>query len=117
MLRAQALEVEMDERRTSERHDIELSVEIARGESKVTAQTEDLSIGGMRLKMPDDAEPFRSGEKVTLTFHLPDLSAPIEVPAEVRWIDRIFGTRAGLQFTKGLRAAHVWAIDRVRKVG
>lgn len=99
------------DRRDNQRFDYEVLVQVTRGDTTVQCSSEDISTGGMRMRV--DGLILKVGEKLRLSFKLPLLADPIMTEAEVRWIDRTTGTMCGLQFTTGLRAREVWAINRL----
>jgi c-di-GMP-binding flagellar brake protein YcgR len=103
----------MSERRRYQRkfHAAEVTLEIA--EEAVTGTSEDLSLGGMKLTLSEPKEGLVVGSKLRVKFELPEVEFPVDVAAEVRWADRIDNLRFGVQFTEGLRAAHVWSLDRL----
>ena len=79
----------------------------------IEAVTEDLSLGGVKIKLEAPEEALPVGATLRVKFELPEVEFPVDVGAEVRWEDRIDGRYLGLQFTEGLRAAHVWSLDRL----
>jgi c-di-GMP-binding flagellar brake protein YcgR len=99
------------ERRDNQRFDYEVLVNVTRGDTTVECTSEDISTGGMRMRV--DGMLLKVGERVRVSFKLPLLADAIQAEAEVRWIDRTTGTMCGLQFTTGLRAREVWAINRL----
>lgn len=103
----------MSERRKFQRksHTTDVTLEVA--EHVVSATSEDLSLGGMKLLLAAPLEGLAVGSKLRVKFDLPEVDFPVDVEAEVRWADRIDDRRFGLQFTEGLRAAHVWSLDRI----
>ena len=100
------------DKRAHERYEVELDVDLVRGETNVGARTINLSRGGMLLRAPTDP-PLAVGQRVRLTFRVPDLEAPIGCDADVRWRNRVDATEVGVQFTSGLRAKEVWALGRL----
>jgi hypothetical protein len=99
------------ERRDNQRFEVEVVVQIHRDGAIVDWPSEDISAGGMRLRVP--GEPPKIGERLKVSFRLPLLAAPIEAEGEVRWVDRGTPTVCGIQFSTGLRAREVWAINRL----
>jgi Tfp pilus assembly protein PilZ len=69
-----------------------------------------MSVGGMFV---ETEAPLLFDETISLKFALPDLKEPIEVEAQVRWVERRAWERngAGLQFV-GLRAKYMWALNK-----
>lgn len=70
--------------------------------------TQNISLGGMLANVPLDPA-LRMGERVHVSFSVPQSADPIEADAEVRWAN---ATSAGLQFVTGLRAKHTWALGK-----
>jgi c-di-GMP-binding flagellar brake protein YcgR len=99
------------ERRDNQRFDYEVLVQVTRGELSFQCTSEDVSTGGMRLRL--EGPPPRVGERLRVEFKLPLLADPIRAEAEVRWIDRSSSASCGVQFMTGLRAREVWAINRL----
>lgn len=100
------------DRRDNQRFEVEVIVQIHRDGGVVDWPSEDISAGGMRLRVVD--EPPKIGERLKVSFRLPLLAAPIEAEGEVRWVDRSgVPTVCGIQFSTGLRAREVWAINRL----
>ena len=100
--------VNPSERRDNQRFEVEVVVQIHRDNGTVDWPSEDISAGGMRLRVVGDAP--KVGERLKLSFRLPLLAAPIEAEGEVRWVTP---TVCGVQFSTGLRAREVWAINRL----
>jgi uncharacterized protein (TIGR02266 family) len=71
------------ERRTSPRVDLEIEVGFESESNFYTGLTQDISTGGLFVSTH---HLRRIGDRVTLKFTLPGLSAPIIVESEVRWI-------------------------------
>lgn len=101
------------ERRAHERIDFGGEVELERDGAKFEAVSKDIAAGGMCLVF-GEAAPFMVGDQVTVRFHLPALSAPTEIPAIVRWVGGPDRAAGGLEFTHGLRAREVWAINQLQ---
>lgn len=101
------------ERRDNQRFEVEVVVRVFMGDTVVDWPSEDISAGGMRLRV--DAQVPKIGERLKVSFKLPLLAAPIEAEGEVRWVDRSTPPTIGIQFSTGLRAREVWAINRLHK--
>ncbi len=97
-----------EDKRRSQRFDVQLELRVVRGDDEVTGMTQNLSRGGMLASVPLDPAPAM-GERMRVSFAVPELQEAIEVEAEVRWIS---GGAIGLQFTTGLRAKQTWALGR-----
>ena len=78
------------------------------------ASSDDLSLGGMKLTLGAPQEGLDVGSTMRVSFSLPEVEFPVDIAAQVRWLNRIDGRQVGLQFTEGLRAAHVWSLDRLQ---
>ena len=97
-----------EDKRRSQRFDVQLALQVRRGEQEVTGLTENLSLGGLLASVA--FEPALAvGDRVHLAFSLPQYEGPIEVEAEVRWAK---GASLGFQFVTGLRAKHTWALGK-----
>jgi c-di-GMP-binding flagellar brake protein YcgR len=103
------------ERRQDQRIDVELAVEFRTADRTLGAHAEDLSIGGMCVVLDDAPASLAVGERFECHFTLPDLAEPLAIAVEVRWVDRVNPRRFGVRFAQGLRASHVWAIERLRR--
>ncbi len=99
------------DRRDNQRFDYEVIVQVTRGDLSFQSVSEDVSTGGMRLRL--EGAPPRVGERLRVEFKLPLLADPIRAEAEIRWIDRSSVSSCGVQFMTGLRAREVWAINRL----
>jgi c-di-GMP-binding flagellar brake protein YcgR len=99
------------ERRGAARFGLSSTVEVSLEGETLAATTEDISTGGMKLRF-ESAQPT-VGARLGLRLALPELEGPIEVEGVVRWVNRIAGNVCGVQFTTGLRAREVWAINRL----
>ncbi|MFO7564569.1 MAG: PilZ domain-containing protein [Enhygromyxa sp.] len=99
------------DRRDNQRFEVEVVVQIHHESGVVDWPSEDISAGGMRLRVVGD--PPKIGERLKVSFRLPLLAAPIEAEGEVRWVDRGSPAVCGIQFSTGLRAREVWAINRL----
>ena len=58
----------MSENRQHERHQISLEVQVLIEERTYVAQSRDLSIGGMRVELDDNAPMLRTGMRVEVAF-------------------------------------------------
>lgn len=99
-------------RRTDPRYNRRIDVEVKGSGKQFSAQTRNLSLGGMFIESTE-LLPIQS--TVELRFSLPAQPEPVEVTAEVRWIERGDGGVAagmGVRF-HGLRARDVWAFNRL----
>jgi uncharacterized protein (TIGR02266 family) len=98
-------------RRTDPRYDRRIDVEIKVGGKVIAARSRNLSLGGMFV---ETSEVVREQTTVEVRFKVPTQPEPVEVTAEVRWIERGTPERpagVGIRF-HGLRARDVWALNR-----
>ncbi len=82
------------------------------GQHEFRAHTRNLSLGGMFL---ESSELLPLQTTVQLRFKLPAQPEPVEVTAEVRWVEKGEGALLagmGVRF-HGLRARDVWALNRL----
>ncbi|NVB39907.1 PilZ domain-containing protein [Pseudenhygromyxa sp. WMMC2535] len=101
------------ERRDNQRFDLEVVVHVERNGTVAVWPSEDVSAGGMRLRVDDESQVPKVGERFALSFTLPLLADPVKAEGEVRWVDKGAPNICGIQFTTGLRAREVWAINRL----
>lgn len=94
------------EQRAHPRQDLRLDVSITVDGRRIEATTGDLSLGGMRIRA---SESLPYGTEVQVQIALPALRAETTITAVVRWAGE---NEMGLQF-RALRAAQVWAINRL----
>lgn len=89
------LELELNERRKEHRAHlsgwVELSTDGRRRRRRAT--TEDVSVEGLGIRL--DGDPLAPGSRTVAEFPLPGIGLPLELYAEVVWVDR---NRAGLRF-------------------
>ncbi len=98
-------------RRTDPRYARRLEVDFVVGEEKRTANTGNISLGGLFL---ETSEVFPLQTRLQIRFRIPTQPEPIEVSGEVRWIEQGGpGQPAGMGVRfQGLRAREVWALNR-----
>lgn len=94
------------EGRQSERHDIVLPIDITAAGETFTAQTRNISIGGVFVS---STHAIVFGSRVQLKLKVPTEKVPIEVGGVVRWQDP---GGFGIQFD-GLRARDVYALNKL----
>jgi hypothetical protein len=99
------------ELRAHTRYDIDHEVEVTRADLTVEGRMANLSRGGT-LVSAEFHPPLAMGERVGVSFRVPDLEAPISCQAEVRWINGVDRRVVGLQFVTGMRARETWALGR-----
>jgi len=95
-------------RRGHYRLDYVTDVVIRYDEIELSAYCLNLSQGGMYVSCP----PLPLGQKVMLTFTLPDIEETVETEALVRWNVREPRRGVGLQF-QNLRPIEVWGINQL----
>lgn len=93
-----------DNRRSSTRHDVDISARIQVGDAQEGCQIRNLSMGGAFVatrKLP-------MGHRVTVWFRIPTHEHEIEAAGTVRWAT---DQGIGVQFD-GLRARETWALGK-----
>lgn len=100
------------EKRRNQRFRVETEIEVSRGDTRASGTTENLSLGGAQFRA-ELAPALRIGEKVAISFELPDLDEPVRTEAEVRWVSGSDAATVGVQFTMGLRAKETWALNKL----
>lgn len=97
-------------RRTQQRYDVRLPVEFTFQGNQYHGHSRNMSVGGMFLETAARL-PFNGIIRLTIT--VPTHKEPIEVDAQVRWIESRTGATdgVGVRF-QGLRAVHVWALNK-----
>jgi hypothetical protein len=105
------------DQRAHPRFDVDHEIEIVRGDATVLGRMRNLSRSGTLAIVPIEPH-LKVGDRVSLSFQVPDLERPIACQAEVRWVNDVDRSVAGLHFTSGLRAREAWALgkflDRLR---
>lgn len=102
----------MAEKRRNQRFRVQTEIEVTRGETRVVGTTENLSLGGAMFRA--ELEPtLKIGERVGISFELPDLKDRVKAEAEVRWVSGTDAATVGVQFTTGLRAKETWALNQL----
>jgi hypothetical protein len=99
-----------DKRRT-ERFDIQHEVSVIRGDTEVLGVTQNISLGGIKLRVELDPPP-RIGDRLAVTLRIPQLDRPLRADAEVRWRDNHDKATIGIQFLTGFRAKETWALGQ-----
>jgi hypothetical protein len=94
-----------DNRRSSTRHDVDISGRIQSGTAPEPCQVRNLSMGGAFVSM---GRKLPMGNRVTLWFRVPNLENEIEAAGTVRWAT---DEGIGVQFD-GLRARETWALGK-----
>jgi c-di-GMP-binding flagellar brake protein YcgR len=99
-----------DKRRT-QRFEIQHEVTVTRGETEVLGLTQNISLGGIRLRVDLDPPP-RIGDRISVSLRIPQLEKPLRADAEVRWRDNQDKATIGIQFLTGFRAKETWALGQ-----
>jgi len=99
------------EKRLSDRVAIDLPVKIGRTGGELVGRMINLSLGGSRVEL-DVPVPPTVGERVHVTFSIPNVPTPLQADAEVRWAAQGETLLVGLQFLTGFRAQETWALGR-----
>ena len=98
-------------KRASTRYQVEIDMHVVADGREATGRTLDLSLGGTLVRVP--ATPtLRVGERVHVSFRVPELQAPLTASADVRWVGDLDEALVGLQFVTGFRAKETWALGR-----
>jgi hypothetical protein len=92
-------------RRSSQRHTVELQARLAVDGQFHDVTIQNLSLGGAQITYD---QRMAMGQRVQLVFQLPSRDDAVEVGATVRWNG---SDSIGLQF-EGLRARDVWALTK-----
>jgi hypothetical protein len=93
-----------DNRRSSTRHDVDISARIQIADAQEPCRIKNLSMGGALVA----ARKLAMGHRVTVWFAIPGLENEIETKATVRWAT---DDGVGVQFD-GLRARETWALGK-----
>ncbi len=99
------------EKRTSTRYQVEIDMLVICEGQETAARTLNLSLGGGLIHAPTPT-PLRVGQQVQISFHVPELAAPLKASAYVRWVGDLDTALVGLQFVTGFRAKETWALGR-----
>jgi len=99
------------EKRASTRYQVEIDMHVAAEGREATGRTLNLSMGGALVHAAMTV-PLRVGERVQVSFHVPDLPTPLRASAEIRWVGDLDEALVGLSFTTGFRAKETWALGK-----
>lgn len=99
------------ENRASKRYQVEIDMQVVADGQETTGRTLNLSLGGALVRVPS-ATPLRVGDRVQISFRVPEVATPLTATADVRWTDDLDDTVVGLQWVTGLRAKETWALGR-----
>lgn len=99
------------DKRASTRFEVEVEMHVVAEGREATGRTLNLSLGGTLVLVPA-TPPLCVGERVRVSFRVPELAAPVTATADVRWVGDLDETLVGLQFATGFRAKETWALGR-----
>lgn len=99
------------DKRASTRYQVEIDMHVVAEGREATGRTLNLSLGGSLVLVPA-TPPLRVGERVQISFQVPELAAPLTASADVRWVGDLDEALVGLQFATGFRAKETWALGR-----
>lgn len=99
------------DKRASTRYEVEIEMHVAAEGREAIGRTLNLSLGGTLVHVPVDP-PLRVGERVRVSFRVPELATPMAASADVRWVGDLDERLVGLQFSTGFRAKETWALGR-----
>jgi hypothetical protein len=100
------------EQRRDPRYTVALAITLDRAGERLTGTSLNVSLGGLGLRVVAQP-PLRVGERLQAQFALPDLSAPVRVEVEVRWLDPRDPEVVGVHFDSALRARDVWGLQQL----
>lgn len=98
----------VSDNRRSTRHFVSIPAKLTHDGTSVEATILNLSLGGALVA---STGKHAMGQRVIVSFGVPELSYAIEIGATIRWADN---NGVGLQFD-GLRARDVWALNEFFK--
>lgn len=99
------------DKRSSTRYQVELEMQVVVQGDPIASRCVNLSLGGALVRVPSET-PLRVGQRVEVSFRLPDLDKPLGAKADVRWVDDGDPEVVGVQFVTGFRAKETWAMGR-----
>jgi len=100
------------EKRAITRYQVEIEMRVVSADGQETiGRTLNLSLGGALVRVPS-TPPLRVGDRVRISFSVPEVVTPLSASADVRWTDDLDDTIVGLQWVTGLRAKETWALGR-----
>ncbi|MCX4239552.1 PilZ domain-containing protein [Paraliomyxa miuraensis] len=100
-----------NDKRASTRYEVDLPMQVTRDGQVALARTENLSLGGALVRLATELS-VKVGDRVEISFRLPDLDKPLSAKADVRWVGDLDQGMIGLQFVTGFRAKETWALNR-----
>lgn len=99
------------DQRQNERFDAQLPVMVRRADEEVVGVTENISLGGARLRVELEPAP-RVGDRIRVQIRLPNLEQPLQADAAVRWRDPLDASMLGIAFVTGFRAKETFALGK-----
>jgi hypothetical protein len=100
------------EKRASTRYQVEIDMQVVTSDGQeTTSRTLNMSMHGALVRVPLPT-PLRVGDRVQISFRVPEVATPLSATADVRWTDDLDDTVVGLQWATGLRAKETWALGR-----
>ncbi len=99
------------DKRASTRYQVDVPMDVMHNGATAPGRAVNLSLGGALVRVPIQP-PLRVGDRVDISFRVPDLDKPVAAKAEVRWVNDAEQEIAGLQFVTGFRAKETWALGR-----
>jgi hypothetical protein len=105
------ISVDGSDKRRTKRFEIQHEVSVVRGDVQVVGITQNISLGGIRLRVELDP-PAKIGDRLSVLLKIPKLEQPLRADAEVRWRDNADRATIGVQFLTGLRAKETWALGQ-----
>lgn len=99
------------EKRAITRYQVEIDMQVAANGRETAATTLNLSLGGALIRMAEPL-PLRVGDRVQVSFRVPELAAPLTASADIRWVGDLDEAMLGVQFVTGFRAKETWALGR-----
>jgi hypothetical protein len=99
------------EQRRTKRFEVEQEIRVRRGEDEFVGMTDNFSLGGVCLRL-GVSPPFRTGDRLRVSFRIPSLDQPLSADAVVRWRNAADPSIIGVQFVTGFRAKETYALGR-----
>lgn len=100
------------DKRASTRYEVEIDMQLVASDGReAPARTLNLSLGGSLVRVLTPIS-FQVGDRVRVSFQVPDMAAPLTASADVRWLGDLDDALLGLQFVTGFRAKETWALGR-----
>jgi hypothetical protein len=110
-IRGYMVDVDGSDKRRTQRYGIEQEVSVIRDGVEVVGVTQNISLGGIRLRVELEPPP-RIGDRLSISIKIAKLDHPLRADAEVRWRDNVDKATIGVQFLTGFRAKETWALGQ-----